>query len=151
MALTSGCKASGSQERKAERRKLGSSCHALASSLPLPTFFEANSRKINSVRFCTLKIQDLEQKCRTILTCRLDQDLTMMRGFESRLVENFANSGATTPSRMNLRPGRKACQMILHQGKVKTGIAEDGTNLPNHLYLSAPSTISCSVGGSVQA
>ena len=53
MALTSGCKASGSQERNAERRKLGSSCHTLASSFPLPTFFEANSLKINSVRFCT--------------------------------------------------------------------------------------------------
>lgn len=105
MALTSGCKASGSQERNAERRKLGSSCHTLASSFPLPTFFEANSLKINSVRFC-----------------RLDQDLTMMRGLERRLVENLCNSGATMPSRMNL---------------------------PNHLNLSVP--ISCSVSGSGHA
>ena len=51
MALASGCKASGIQERKAESKKLGSSRQALFNSFPVVTFFEANSRKINSVRF----------------------------------------------------------------------------------------------------
>ena len=51
MALASGCKASGSQERKAESKKLGSSRQALFNSFPVVTFFEANSCKINSVRF----------------------------------------------------------------------------------------------------
>ena len=37
-----------------------------------------------------------------VLTWRFDQDLTMMRGFERRLVENFCKSGATMPSKMNL-------------------------------------------------